>query len=262
MLQKVRPIAALLVTLCFVLPGAFAQQHAGQYDVADIEYGAQLFSQRCVVCHGVDGDLMPQANLRSGTFRNAGSDRELMGVIRDGVAGTAMAPTGYADAEITALIAYLRNITTWDSSASGALLGDAARGRRLFEGRGECLECHRVGPAGPAYAPPLADVGARRTAAALRRTLLEPDAGLLPINRPVRAVTADGRVIEGRRLNEDTFTVQLVTTDERLVSLDKASLQEYSIGLESAHPDYSTVFDEQEIADLLAYLLSLKGSVR
>jgi len=262
MLQKVGPTAALLVTLCVMLPSAFAQQHAGQYDVTDIEYGAQLFSERCVVCHGVDGDLMPQANLRSGTFRNAASDRELMRVIRDGVEGTAMAPTGYADAEITALIAYLRNITTWDSSGGGTLLGDAASGQRLFEGKGACLGCHRVGSSGPAYAPPLTDVGARRTAAALRRTLLESDAGLLPINRPVRAVTADGRVIEGRRLNEDTFTVQIVTTDEQLVSLDKTSLRDYSIGLESAHPDYGAIFDEQEIADLLSYLLSLKGPVR
>jgi cytochrome c oxidase cbb3-type subunit 3 len=262
MLQKFRPITALLVTFCGALPAAVAQQHAGQYDVADIEYGAQLFSQRCVVCHGVDGDLMPQANLRSGTFRNASSDRELMGVIRNGVDGTAMAATGYADAEITALVAYLRNITSWDPSASATLLGDAANGRRLFEGKGGCLECHRVGPRGPAHAPPLTDVGARRTAAALRRTLLEPDAGLLPINRPVRAVTGDGRVVEGRRLNEDTFTVQIMTTDEQLVSLDKSSLRDYSIGLDSSHPDFGAIFDEQEIADLLSWLLSLKGSVR
>ena len=32
---------------------------------------------------------------------------------------------------------------------------------------------------------------------------------MIPINRPVRAVTRDGKVINGRRLNEDTYTVQL-----------------------------------------------------
>lgn len=261
-MQKASATAALLAQLCLGISSALAQQHAGQYDIADIEYGAQLFAERCVVCHGADGDLLPQANLRSGTFRNASSDRDLMRVIRDGVAGTAMAATGYADAEITALIAYLRNITTFDASDSGFVLGDAARGRAVFEGRGDCLDCHRVGPQGPAHAPPLTDVGARRTAAALRRILLDPDGGLLPINRPVRAVTADGRVIEGRRLNEDTFTVQLMTTDDRLVSLDKSTLSEYALGSESAHSDYSRIFDEQEIADLLSYLLSLKGPAR
>lgn len=252
-------IAALLASTCFMVLPVGAQQHAGQYDIADIEYGAQLFAERCVVCHGEDGDLMPQANLRTGTFRNASSDRELMRVIRDGVENTAMAPTGYAEAEISALIAYLRNITNFDPGAEGFLLGDVANGQALFQNRGECFTCHRVGPEGPGYAPTLTDVGARRTAATLRRTLLEGDAGMLPINRPVRAVTRSGEVIEGRRLNEDTFTVQLITADERLVSLDKSALREYSIGTESAHPKYGEIFNEQEIADLLAYLLSLKG---
>lgn len=252
-------VIAALVQLCLMGQPASAQQHAGQYDIADIEYGAQLFAGRCVVCHGPNGDLMPQANLRSGTFRNASSDRDLMGVIRNGVPGTAMAATGYGDAEITALIAYLRNITTFDPTASGVTLGDAARGQTLFEGRGGCLECHRVGPEGPSYAPPLTDIGTKRTPATLRRTLIDPQAGLLPVNRPVRAVTRTGRVVEGRRLNEDTFTVQLITKDEQLVTLDKTVLREYTIGTESAMPAYGEMFSESEIADLLAYLLSLKG---
>lgn len=247
---------ALLLSACVVWP-VWAQQHAGQYDVADIEYGAQLFAERCVVCHGPDGDLMPQANLRTGTYRNAASDRDLMRVIRDGVENTAMAATGYAATELTALVAYLRNITDFDGS--GITLGDPIAGRVLYEGAGGCTECHRIGADGPSYAPSLTSIGLTRTAAALRRVLLDPDAGMLPINRPVRAVTADRRVIEGRRLNEDTFTVQLITKDEELVSLDKTSLREYSIGRQSAMPAYGEIFSEQQIADLLAWLLSQKG---
>ena len=52
---------------------------------------------------------------------------------------------------------------------------------------------------------------------------------MLPINRPVRAVTRDGRTIRGRRLNEDTYTVQLIDEQERLVSLAKADLREYEL---------------------------------
>jgi putative heme-binding domain-containing protein len=249
--------------ICLMAGSAFnavsAQQHAGQYDIADIEYGAQLFAERCVLCHGERGDLLPQANLRTGTFRNASSDRGLMRVIRDGVDNTAMAATGYANAELTALVAYLRNITNFDPSASGITLGDPVRGQTLFAGRGACLDCHSVGTSGPAYAPALTRIGALRTAATLRRTLLDPTEALLPINRPVRAVTADGDVIEGRRLNEDTFTVQLITADAELVSLDKTALREFSIGDQSAMRAYGEIFSEQEIADLLAYLLSLKG---
>lgn len=236
---------------------AQTQTHVGQYEQADIEYGAQIFAERCVVCHGEQGDLMPQANLRNGVFRNATSDRELSRVITEGVPGTAMVATGYTGSEVTSLVAYLRNITTYDPS--GMARGDPERGRELFEGRGACTVCHRVGESGPRYAPALTGIGAIRTAATLRRTLTEPDEGMLPINRPVTAVTADGEVIRGRRLNEDTFNVQLITVAEELVSLDKTTLREFTVGTESAMPDYSEQFDEQEIADLVAYLLTLKG---
>ena len=52
---------------------------------------------------------------------------------------------------------------------------------------------------------------------------------MMPINRPVRVVTKDGTVVNGRRLNEDTYTVQLIDEQEQLVSLTKADLREYTI---------------------------------
>jgi putative heme-binding domain-containing protein len=234
-----------------------AQTHAGQYERADIEYGARLYAGQCVVCHGERGDAMPGANLRSGRFRNAPTDRELTNVIRVGLPGTAMAATGYSDSELTALVAYLRNMGSVD--LSGAIQGDPERGRALFAGKGDCGSCHRVGAHGPRFAPDLSNIGALRTAATLHRSLLDPNEALLPINRPVRAVLRDGTVINGRRLNEDTFTVQLIDEHERLVSLRRAELREYDIGATAAMPSYRDVFTEQERADLVAYLLSLKG---
>ncbi len=249
----------LAITLLLAVTISPRAQHEGQYDPLDIEYGAQIFAERCVVCHGESGDLLPEANLRNGTFRNASSDRELAGVLINGVPNTAMVPTGYTGTELTALVAYLRNITTYDPTASSVTLGDPERGRELAEGAGECMSCHRVGADGPRYAPALTDVGARRSAATLRRILVDPSGAMLPVNRPVRAVTEDGEVIVGRRLNEDTFSVQLITQDERLVALDKAALREYTIGTESAKQPYGEIFDEDELADLLAWLLSLRG---
>jgi putative heme-binding domain-containing protein len=168
-----------------------------------------------------------------------------------------MVPTGYAGAELTALVAYLRNITTFD--ASGTAIGDPVRGKTLFDVRGDCASCHRVGSSGPRYAPELTNIGSIRTAATLQRALTDPSGSMLPINRPITAVTASGAVVRGRRLNEDTFNVLLITPDEQLVSLDKTRLREFTIGTESAMPVYADRFNEQEIADLVAYLLTLKG---
>ena len=98
-----------------------------------------------------------------------------------------------------------------------------------------------------------------RAPSALQRSLLDPTGSMRPINRPVVLVTQDGERVAGRRLNEDTYTVQLIDEHERLLSLDKADLQEYTILTKSPMPSYADRLNPQELADLLAYLVSLKG---
>jgi mono/diheme cytochrome c family protein len=83
---------------------------------------------------------------------------------------------------------------------------------------------------------------------------------MLPINRFVRAVTRDGKAITGRRLNEDTYTVQLIDANERLVSLVKAELREYTVLKTSAMPSYKDKLTAGELDDVVAYLRTLKGS--
>ena len=101
-------------------------------------------------------------------------------------------------------------------------------------------------------------MGAARTPAALLRSLVDPTGGMRPINRPVRAVTRDGAVITGRRLNEDTYTVQIVTPEGRLVSLVKGDLREWSVSQTSPMPSYKDSLSAEDLADLLGYLMSLK----
>jgi hypothetical protein len=88
---------------------------------------------------------------------------------------------------------------------------------------------------------------------------MDPTSQMMPINRPVRAVTRDGKVITGRRLNEDTYSVQLIDDQERLVSLVKADLRDYTILTVSPMPSYRERLSQDEISDVVAYLLSLKG---
>jgi putative heme-binding domain-containing protein len=237
--------------------GAQAQTHAGQYEQADIEYGARLYSSHCITCHGDRGDSIPGVSLGSNRFKRAASDRDLTLILQNGIAGTAMPPSGYSDPEIAAVIAYVRNMTRYDPS--GTAVGDAAHGRELFFGKGDCNRCHRVGADGPRYAPDLSSVGVLRTAATLQRALRDPLESLIPINRPVRATLRDGTVVTGRRLNEDTHTVQLIDERERLISLEKSTLREYSVTTAAQMPSYESLLSDAERADLVAYLLSLKG---
>jgi len=82
---------------------------------------------------------------------------------------------------------------------------------------------------------------------------------MIPINRPVRAVTRDGKVINGRRLNEDTYSVQLTDEEGRLYSLMKSDLREYNVLTKSTMPSYDKELTKDELADVVSYLLSLKG---
>ncbi len=234
-----------------------ASAHPGEYSPADIAYGARLYDAQCTTCHGANGEGVGGVNLRSGTFRNAVTDQDLLRVIGNGIPGTGMLAFRLDAAELAGIIAFLRNMNSFDRASVKS--GDAARGRATFEGKGACTRCHRVGAQGARVAPDLSDIGTLRSPASLLRSLTEPTSQMMPINRPVRAVLRDGTVINGRRLNEDTYTVQLFDERERLVSLTKADLREYTILTTSPMPSYRNTLSPDEIADVVAYLLSLKG---
>jgi putative heme-binding domain-containing protein len=158
---------------------------------------------------------------------------------------------------MTSLVAFIR--AGFDTSSAPVKVGDPVRGRTVFTGKGNCQSCHRVHGVGSRLAPDLSDIGSTRQAGPLQRQLLDPTRSMLPINRPVRAVTRDGRTIRGRRLNEDTFSVQLIDEQERLLTLMKADLREYELGKTSTMPSVAGMMTDEELADLIAYLLSLKG---
>jgi putative heme-binding domain-containing protein len=234
-----------------------AQGRAGQYAPLDIQFGSRVYAAQCVVCHGATGDLVGGVDLRSGRFQRASSDGELRGIITTGIPGTAMPPFTFNASELAGIVAYLRNMR--DFNASAVALGDPARGQTLYEGSGRCATCHRINGKGPRLAPDLSDIGALRTADGLQRSVLDSNQSIQPVNRSVRAVTRDGKIITGRRLNEDTYTVQLIDEQERLVSLTKADLSEYTIVKTSSMPTYRDTFNARDVADVVAYLLSLKG---
>jgi cytochrome c oxidase cbb3-type subunit III len=234
-----------------------AQDHPGQYSAIDIEAGSRLYAGQCSLCHGATGDTVAGADLRRGVFRRSVSDEDIARVITMGLPDAGMPGFKLQPSEIDGLIAFIR--AGFDVGGTAVRVGHVGRGRAIFEGKGGCTTCHRVNGSGPRAAPDLTDIGAIRTPSALQRSLVDPTSGMLPINRPVRAVTKDGKTFRGRRLNEDTFTVQLIDDQERLVSLVKADLTAFELAKTSPMPSVAGKLTADEQADLVAYLLSLKG---
>jgi putative heme-binding domain-containing protein len=257
-----------MATACSVLLGATvttlrAQIQTGsifedhQYSTAEIQAGSHLYGAQCALCHGQNGDGIAGVNLPRQQFRRASSDDDIRKTITTGVAAAGMPAFRLQSAELDALVAFIRS--GFDVSATPFTVGDPRRGKAVYDGSGACATCHRVDGQGARTAPDLSEIGATRQPAAIQRSLLEPSRGMMPINRPVRIVTRDGHTIRGRRVNEDTATVQLIDEAERLVSLSKSDIRELELSATSGMPSFAGKLTSEELADLLAYLLSLRG---
>lgn len=228
---------------------------------ADIQRGAQIFLTTCVRCHGENGDAVSGVNLFSNSFRRAQTDGELTNIIRKGIPGTAMPPGNYADDQVFAIVGYLRSMAAAPRAAnSTANIGDAARGKTIVEGKGQCLTCHRIGEAGGYTGPDLTAIGSGRRPPELERSITEPDFEIRDANRPVRVVEKDGTVIQGTLLNYDTYSLQLIDTKGKLRALTLEKLKEYEFLKKSPMPGYQGKLTPQEIADVVSYLAGLKGT--
>lgn len=255
--------AAFAVTLASAFGGAaiahaqVTQDHPGQYDRMDIENGSRVYATQCQQCHGPTGDVIAGVDLRRGLFRTAVTDEDLVRVLATGVPGAGMPAFKLQPREVNGIIAFIR--AGFDVAGTAVKVGHAGRGAQLFQGKAGCAGCHRVAGRGPRTAPDLTEIGLIRSPTALQRTLLDPTAAMLPINRPVRVVTRDGRAVKGRRLNEDTYSVQVIDEQERLLSIAKADIEQLEVGTTSPMPSYRERLSTDELADVIAYLLSLKG---
>jgi putative heme-binding domain-containing protein len=253
-------VCAAILTAMVPVALVAAQDHA--YTPADIENGTRLYQASCAGCHGDAGDGVAGVELARGQFRRGTSDVELIRIIQSGIPGTAMPPHAFGDAEASAVVAYVRNMAAIRRGAAADVLrgvGDAARGRALFEGRGQCATCHRVNGQGPRVAPDLSEVGATRPLAELHQSLVDPNATIRNGNRFMRVETRDGATITGRLLNQDSASIQMLDSNERLVSLSKAELRDYGFVPTSPMPSYRDRLTAQEIDDLVGYLVTLRG---
>jgi putative heme-binding domain-containing protein len=248
------PITALLIV--FAVHASAQDDTDHQYTSEAVAAGLRVYSQQCALCHGPEGGLVDGINLRRGEFRNASSDADLADVISGGAAAGAMPAFSLSIEELSGVIAYIR--AGFDPEGVAVHVGNPGRGKALFEGKGECAQCHRVNGFGPYTAPDLTSIGLIRTPASLQLNLLDPASAVLPINRPVRLVTRNEETVTGRRLNEDTYTVQMVDSQNRLRSFVKTDLVSYEVSMEPSKGP--TNLSSEEVADVIGYLLTLRGN--
>lgn len=135
--------------------------------------------------------------------------------------------------------------------------GDPVRGEALFASSG-CFTCHRIGDRGSRLGPDLTTIGSLRTPDRLRLALVAPDEEVIGENRSVRVVTKDGTTVTGRLLNQDALSIQMMNPNEELKTYLKKDLREYAILDKGLMPSTQGTLTDQQVADVVNYLYSLK----
>jgi len=265
-----------LCTAGFVLLGflrlGFAQNPlAGDPKAA--KAGEYEFRINCALYHGLGargGGRGP--DLTRAQKKHAHNDAEMFQIISSGIPGTAMPANGtngqgvgMTDEEIWQIITYIRS----QEKSSANITGNAAHGKELFFGDGNCAMCHMVSGKGGRLGPDLTGVAGSRTREAIIDSIRNPSRRLAwGLTEPtkefpqeyesVTVVTADGKEIKGVTMNEDSFTVQMMDMGEHIHSFEKDKLKSFQKSRESAMPKYDAdVLSDKDVDDLVAFLASV-----
>jgi putative heme-binding domain-containing protein len=238
----------VLLSLCALSALAPAQQISNRE-------GQQIFATRCATCHGLDGQGAERGPNIAGRHEvQQLSDQALAKIIGRGIP-TAGMPSFRAlgSTKIEAVVHHLRNLQGHGRTLP--LPGDPERGKALFSGKAQCVQCHTVNGEGGFLGSDLTSYASTLSADEIRSAITEPNKSLDPRRQTVVVTFADGTRNIGIARNEDNFTLQLQTADGAFHSFTKSELRSIEHQPRSLMPpDYGTRLSPTEIDDIVTYL--------
>jgi len=153
---RTRTLVLVVGTVLALATAILAQEHS--YTQAEIDAGSKLYETSCGSCHGENGDKIVGIDFSKGTFKTARTDDDMIRIIRNGVPNTGMPGNPFSETQANTIVAYVRSLLggrAANASMISSLTGDAARGKTLFEGKGNCVSCHAISGVGGTSGPDL-----------------------------------------------------------------------------------------------------------
>jgi putative heme-binding domain-containing protein len=145
------------------------------------------------------------------------------------------------------------------SAEKGMTNRDFDRGRRLF-GEARCFACHRFDNEGGSQGPDLTGSAGRFSVRDLLESIIDPNKEISDQYAATIFTTTDGRRITGRIVNYHGDNASVMTNmlePNTLISLNTKNIEAVERSKVSPMPeDLFDTFKEDEILDLMAYLLS------
>ena len=215
--------------------------------------GAAIFAANCAGCHGADGRGGEHApNIATAPEVQHLMDRELAGIIRNGISGAGMpAFSSLKPQEVRDVVAWLRILQGRGDIVK--LPGDPGSGETLFFGKAQCSECHMVKGKGGFIGGDLSFYGAEARPDQIRGIIVDPEKNLPPEKKATTVVTNTGQTITGMVRGNNNFSLSLQTPDGAFHFLQKTDLTRIDLGSRSLMP--ASKLEGKEVDDLVSYLL-------
>lgn len=133
--------------------------------------------------------------------------------------------------------------------------GNAKSGRQMFFETGKCVTCHQLEGQGKDVGPDLSSVGTKLARSAMFESILYPSASISHNYDSFAAVTLDGQVITGLRVNENKEQIQLRQNNGLLRTLQRSDIDEIRKLEVSLMPDgLHRTMTVQQLVDLVEFL--------
>lgn len=141
--------------------------------------------------------------------------------------------------------------------------GDATKGYALFRQPSGpmCIRCHTVFGEGAQVGPDLSDVAAKYGREEVLTSVLTPSQRIAEGYNAITFELANGDFVFGQVKKETKDTVEVFDTNGELKRLDSADIASRRASKTSVMPDgLASLMSKEQFADLVAYLLTLRGA--
>ena len=233
------------------------------YPAEQIKAGELRFTSQCGFCHGRDaagGETGPDLTRSKLVAEDTRGDK-IGTLLRQGRPDQGMPSFNLSDADLGAIVAFIHDQKSKFEALGGGrravdpsdlATGNAAAGRRYFNGAGGCSKCHSA-------TGDLAGIATRFQGLAMLQRMLNPTNGRPAPPRPKVTVTlASGQTVTGPLATEDEFTIVVLDSSGARQTYEKSAVKFKIDDPMSVHFDQLGKYTDGDMHNVFAYLDTLK----
>lgn len=137
--------------------------------------------------------------------------------------------------------------------------GDPAAGKIVFDKKGTCIKCHKIGEFGKEIGPSLSEIGSKLSKEAMFVSILDPSAGVSHNYETYAISLNSGNVLSGILItrSDDEVVVRNAEGIDRIIAVTEID-EIIKTGVSLMPADLQKVMTVQELVNVVAYLTQLK----